>query len=82
MEDAYGGNRQSSGGKRAPEAIVGTTGIGLEVIATERTRVKDARHIQCLVPAKIVLTSTVNEVLEKITDSLSPRSTDEHIVRP
>ena len=27
MEDAYGDGRQSSG-KRAPEAIVGTTGIG------------------------------------------------------
>jgi hypothetical protein len=36
MEDAYGDGRQS-GGKRASEAIVGTTGIGLvEVRSVKR----------------------------------------------
>jgi hypothetical protein len=60
MEDAYGDDRQSSG-KRTPEPIVGTTGIGLaKLIAT------DARQFQSLVPAKIVLTSTMNEALEPI----------------
>jgi hypothetical protein len=40
MEDAYGDDRHSSGGgsKRAPEPIVGTTGIGLvKLVPTERT---------------------------------------------
>ena len=41
MEEAYGDYRQSSG-KRAPEAIVGTTGIGLAKVIAERS-VKDAQ---------------------------------------
>jgi hypothetical protein len=73
MEDAYGDDRQSGdGGKRAPEPIVGTTGIGLAKLVatevTERTGVKDGYRdqFQSLVPAKIVLMSTVNEALEPI----------------
>ena len=62
MEDAYGDGRQS-GGKRAPEAIVGTTGIGLGKIIAE-LNMKDVTQIQPLFPAKVVLTSTLNEELE------------------
>jgi hypothetical protein len=68
MEDAYGDDRQPSG-KRAPEAIVGTTGIGLaKVVEAERTSVKDDPLSQILIPAKIVLRSTLNldEALEPI----------------
>jgi hypothetical protein len=63
MEDAYGDGRQS-GGKRAPDAIVGTTGIGLGKVGAEST--KDVVQIHPLIPAKVVLTSTMNEALEPI----------------
>ena len=65
MNDAYSDGRQSSG-KRAPEAIVGTTGIGLGKTMVERTSAKDAQHLQIIIPAKIVLKSTLNEALEPI----------------
>ena len=65
MEDAYGDGRQSSG-KRAPEAIVGTTGIGLGKVMEERSA-EDMIQIHPLIPAKIVLTSTMNEALEPMT---------------
>jgi len=64
MEDAYGDGRQSSG-KRAPEAIVGTTGIGLGKVVSEGSE-GDVLQVQTLIPAKIVLTSTMNEALEPI----------------
>jgi hypothetical protein len=66
MEDTYGDDRQSSG-KRAPEAIrvVGTTGIGLAKVMAERTNgAKDVPQFQTLIPAKIVLRSTLKEALE------------------
>ena len=62
MEDAYGDGRQS-GGKRAPEAIVGTTGIGFGKVIAERNT-KDTIQIHPLIPAKVVLKSTLNEALE------------------
>ena len=61
MEDAYGDGRQS-GGKRAPEAIVGTTGIGLGKVMAEST--KDVHYVSPLICAIIVLWSTMNEALE------------------
>ena len=63
MEDAYSDGRQSSG-KRASEAIVGTTDISLGKVVTEGGE-EDLR-IQTLIPAKIVLTSTMNEALEPV----------------
>jgi hypothetical protein len=62
MDDAYTVGRKSSG-KRAPEAIVGTTGIALGKVIAET---KDVRQIQCLIPAKIVLWSTLNKALGPI----------------
>jgi hypothetical protein len=64
MDDAYGDGRPSKG-KRAPEPIVGTTGIGLGKVMVERNA-KDVPLIQVLIPAKIVLTSTLNEALEPV----------------
>jgi hypothetical protein len=64
MKDAYGDGGQSSG-DRATGAIVGTTGIGLEKIASQHNA-KDTLQIQVLTPAKIVLWSTLNEALEPI----------------
>ena len=67
-EDDYGDGRQSSG-KRAYEAIVGITGIGLgkdsEIAESSATR-KDVLHVQNLIPVKIVLWSTLNEALDPI----------------
>ena len=65
MDDAYGDGRQSSG-KRASEAIVGTTGIGLGKILKERSA-RGFLQVQTLIPAKIVLTSTMKEALEQPT---------------
>ena len=64
MEDAYDDGRRSSD-KRAPEPIVGTTGIGLGKIMAE-SYTEEVLHVQNLIPAKIVLTSTMNEALEPI----------------
>ena len=64
MEDAYGDGKQSSG-KRAPEPIVGTTGIGLGKILGERSA-KGFLQVQSLIPAKILLTSTMNEALKTL----------------
>jgi hypothetical protein len=65
--DAYGDGRQSRG-KRAPEPTVGTTGIGLTVMAERNA--KDVLQFQFkslpVIPAKFVLTSTLNEALEAI----------------
>jgi hypothetical protein len=63
MEDVYGDDRQSSG-KRAPEAIVGTTGIGFAKVIEAECSVKDVPQLQTLIPAKIVLRSTLNDALE------------------
>jgi hypothetical protein len=67
MEDVYGDDRQSSG-KRVPQAgaIVGTTGIGLAKVKEAERSVKDAPLFRALIPAKIVLRSTLKEALEPI----------------
>ena len=67
MDDAYGDGRRSRG-KRAPEAIVGTTGIGLKKVIPEGSA-KDVLEFQTLIPAKIVLMSTLNETLKPIPPS-------------
>ena len=64
MDNAYSDGRQSSG-KRATELTVGTTGIGLGKIIVERSA-KDDLQLQTIIPAKILLRSTLNEVLEPI----------------
>ena len=61
MEEAYGDGRLGrSSGKRAPEAIVGTTGIGLGKFIRET---EDTLLIRSLFPAKVVLWSTLNKAL-------------------
>jgi hypothetical protein len=62
MEDTYGDGRQSSG-KGTPETIIGTTGIGLGKVRAERNA-KGVLQVENLIPAKVVLTSTMNKVLE------------------
>ena len=62
MDDAYGDDRQSRA-NWAPEAIVGTIGVGLGKAIKEGST-KDVHPFQTLVPAKIMLISTLNEALE------------------
>ena len=64
MEDAYDDARQPSG-KRAPEVIVGTTGIGLMKLMAEHIS-KDVLRFQSVISAKIVLQSTLKEALEPV----------------
>ena len=66
MEDVYGDAQ--SGGKRATEAIVGTTSIGLGKVRVERNT-KDVIQLHPLIPAKVVLSSTLNEALGPIYSS-------------
>ena len=64
MDDAYtGAGGRKSSGKRTPEAIVGTTGIGLGKVIAET---KDVRQSQILISAKIVRWSTLNKALGTI----------------
>jgi hypothetical protein len=73
MEDLHGDDRQSSG-KRTPEPIVGTTGIGLAKVITERSAKDDAPRFQTLIPPKIVLKSTLKEALEPIQSITSKKN--------
>ena len=78
MEDAYGDGRQSiTGSKRAPEVIVGTTGIGLGKVIIAERNTKGFVHIRVkvVIPAKIVLTSTLKEALEPIKYSRLRKTT-------
>ena len=77
MEDAYGDGRQSiTGSKRAPEVIVGTTGIGLgKVIAERNTKSFVHIRVKVVIPTKIVLTSTLKEALEPIKYSRLRKTT-------
>ena len=62
MDDVYGDGRQSRA-NRAPETIVGTIGVCLGKVIKEGSA-KDVHPFQTLVPAKIMLISTLNEALE------------------
>ena len=61
MDYADCDGKQPSGKRLGePEAIVGTTGIGLGKFIAET---KDVLEIQILIPAKVVLWSTLNKAL-------------------
>lgn len=80
MDDAYGDGRQSSG-KRAPESIVGTTGIGLKKVVVERDSQDASLHFQNVIRAKVVLKSTVTEALEPVKPSMFRKSKKKVIER-
>ena len=67
MEDAYDDRRQSSD-KRALEAIVGNTGIGLGKVIEGSE--KDDLQIQTLLPSQVVLWSTLNEALDEALEGI------------
>ena len=66
------GDGRQSGGKGASEPIVGTTGVGLGKIIAEGN-MKGVIQIYPFIPAKVVLTSTMNEALEPIQSSRSTK---------
>ena len=70
MEDAHSdasGRQPESSGKRAPEAVVGTIGIGLGKLMAETKDVLNPQF-QSLIPDEIVLWSTVNKALGPIQE--------------
>jgi len=81
MDEAYtSSDGRHSSGKRASEAIVGTTGIGLEKFIAET---KGVRRVRILIPAKIVLWSTLGPIcilkkkpVEMITDGANQDGRD------
>jgi hypothetical protein len=73
MDDAYSDGRQPSS-KRVSDTIVGTTGIGLKKLMVGHGSSTDAPQFQSVLPAKIVLKSTLNEALEPVKTS-RPRKT-------
>ena len=70
MDDAYGDGRQSSD-KQALETIVNTTGIGLGKVISG--------VVFTLLPAKIVLWSTLNEALDEALEGI--QSTKKKLVK-
>ena len=68
MEDAACEDARQPSGKRVPEVIIGTTGIGLMKLMAEH-RSKDALRFQSVISAKIVLQSTLKEALEPVQSS-------------
>ena len=68
MDVAYGDGRRPSS-KRAPDTIIGTTGIGLKKLVVEHGGSKDALRFQNVISAKVVLRSTLTEALEPVKPS-------------
>ena len=72
MDDAYSDGRRPSG-KRAPEAIVGTTGIGLGGFTAKLENSAPKYVFNVIIPAKIVLWSTLNKALGPIQSTTPKR---------
>ena len=65
MEDGYGDARASSGsGKKTPEKVSGTTGLGLQKISMKRTSKGPVAHSEMVLFPKVVLEGTVKEAMD------------------
>jgi hypothetical protein len=65
MEDGYGYARASSGsGKKTPEKVSATTGLGLRKISMKRTSKGRVPHSQMVLLPKVVLEGTVKEAMD------------------
>ncbi|EDR07710.1 uncharacterized protein LACBIDRAFT_294481 [Laccaria bicolor S238N-H82] len=65
MEDGYGDARASSGsGKKAPEKVSGTTGLGLHKISMRQTSKGPVAHSEMVLFPKVVLEGTVKEAMD------------------
>ena len=65
MEDGYGDARASSGsGKKTPEKVSGTTGLGLHKISMKQTSKGPVSHSEMVLYPKVVLEGTVKEAMD------------------
>ena len=65
MEDWYGDARPSSvSGKKTPEKVSGTTGLGLQKISIKRTSKGPVPHSEMVLFPKVVLEGTVKEAMD------------------
>ena len=65
MEDEYGDARASSeSGKKAPEKVSGTMGLGLHKISMKRTSMGPTSHLEMVLFPKVVLEGTVKEAMD------------------
>jgi hypothetical protein len=85
MEDGYGDARTSSGsGKKTPEKVSGTTGLGLQKISMKRTLKGPVPHTEMVLFPKVVLEGTVKEAMDPAPLPKKPKrdirkSASEHI---
>ena len=74
MEDGYGDARASSGnGKKTPEKVSGTTGLGLHKISMKRTSKGLVPQLEMVLFPKVVLEGTVKEAMDP-APAPTPRS--------
>jgi len=65
MEDGYRDARTSSGnGRKTPEKVSGTTGLGLHKISMKRTSKGPVPHLEMVLLPKVVLEVMVKEVMD------------------
>jgi len=65
MEDGYGDARASSrSGKKIPEKVSGTTGLGLHKISIKRTSKGPVPQLEMVLFPKVVLEGTVKKALD------------------
>ncbi|RXW13256.1 hypothetical protein EST38_g12596 [Candolleomyces aberdarensis] len=66
MEDAYADGRSSSKSKKsAPEAVISTSGLGLQRLVVKRSKAGGVqRQLEILFMPKVVLEKTIKEALE------------------
>ena len=65
MEDGYGDARASSGsGKKTPDKVSGTTGLGLHKISMKQTSKGPVPHAEMVLFPKVVLEGTVKEAMD------------------
>ena len=65
MEDGYGDARASSGsGKKTPEKVSGTTGLGLHKISMKHKSKGLVPHSEMVLFPKVVLEGTVKEAMD------------------
>jgi len=72
MEDGYGDARASSGnGKKTPEKVSGTTGLGLHKISMKRTSKGPVPQLEMVLFPKVVLEGTVKEAMAPLPPPVS-----------
>jgi len=74
MEDGYGDARASSGsGKKTPEKVSGTTGLGLQKVSMKRTSKGLIPQLEMVLFPKVVLEGTLKEAMDPAPPPLRSR---------